>query len=205
MITQVTVTPYDPEGKRPDGRGAGAVRVQIEGEVSRLVDRAMLNRKIMHDRGAEDMHDLPIATFRFEVILDRSLSIEQEGLWEDVACIGRLMDDADRPVFYQEMIQAMNDRGRPVDAAEADVDETRARIALAQLRRDKWARAIRLGGTHGWVWSDRSISDAEWRERYEQSLLAPEPIDGVSASGSIGVIRLSEPDAGVVLIGRNSS
>ncbi|WP_313576032.1 recombinase family protein [Brevundimonas sp.] len=205
LITQVTVTPYDPEGKRPDGRGAGAVRVQIEGEVSRLVDRAMLNRKIMHDRGAEDMHDLPIATFRFEVILDRSLSIEQEGLWEDVACIGRLLDDADRPVFYQEMIQAMNDRGRPVDAAEADVDETRARIALAQLRRDKWARAIRLGGTHGWVWSDRSISDAEWRERYEQSLLAPEPINGVSASGSIGVIRLSEPDVGVVLIGRNWS
>lgn len=201
LISQITITPYDPEGRRPDGRGTGALRVQVEGEVSRLVDRAMLDRKIMHDRGAEDMHDLPIATFRFVVILDRSLSIEQEGLWQDVACIGRLLDDADRPVFYQEMIQAMNDRGRPVDAAEAEVDETRARIALAQLRRDKWARAIRLGGTHGWVWSDRSISDAEWRERYEKSLIAPEPIDGVSASGSIGVIRISEPEAGVVLIG----
>ena len=205
MITQVTVTPYDADGRRPDGRGVGAVRVHIEGEVSRLVDHAMLDRKIMHGRGAEDMHDLPIATFQFYVDLDRTLSAEQEGLWRDVAVIGRLLDDADWPVLYQEMIDAMNDSGRPTDAREREIDETRARIALAQLRRDKWARAVRIAKTHGWVWDDRDISDDEWRDRHERRQAAAEPIDGALASGSIGVIRLSAPEAHVVVIGPSSS
>lgn len=201
LITEVRVTPFDADGRRPDGRGVGAVRVQIEGEVSRLVDHALLDRKIMHERGAEDVHDLPIATFRFYVDLDRTLSPEQEGLWGDVAVIGRLLDDADRPVFYQEMVEALNDRCRPVHVDELKVDDTRARLALAQLRRDKWARALRIGGTHGWVWSDQDITDDEWRARHDRSLMPREPVDGAQASGCIGIIRLSAPDAHVVVIG----
>lgn len=205
LITEVKITPFDADGRRPDGRGVGAVRVQIEGEVSRLVDHAMLDRKIMHERGAGDVHGLPIATFQFYVDIDRALSPEQEGLWRDVAVIGRLLDDADWPVLYQEMIEAMNDRGRAADAEEREVDETRARIALAQLRRDKWARAVRIGATHGWVWDDRDVSDDQWRAGHERSLTPPEPADGTQASGSIGIIRLSGPEAQVVVIGPKST
>ena len=78
LITEVKITPFDADGRRPDGRGVGAVRVQIEGEVSRLVDHAMLDRKIMNERGAGVVHGIPIATFRFWVKLDQTLSPEQE-------------------------------------------------------------------------------------------------------------------------------
>jgi site-specific DNA recombinase len=192
LITKVTITPLEPDGRRPDGRGAGAVRVQVEGEISRLVDHAMLDRKIMHKRGATPTHDLPIATFTFYVDLTRDHSETQEGLWADVAVVGRLLDDAEYPVLYQRMIAAMNDRGRPITAEEEVVDERRARIALAQLRRDQWARAVRIGGTHGWVWDEPDISDDEWRERYDRRVDDKTPI---------GTFRISPPEAYVVVIG----
>ena len=203
LITEVKVTPFDADGRRPDGRGAGAVRVEIEGEVSRLVDHAMLDRKIMHGRGASDVHGLPIATFRFYVDLDRTVSPEQEGLWRDAAVLGRLLDDADWPVTFAEMIAALNDRDRKTTALEDEVDETRARIALAQFRRDGWVRSVRLGRTdRGWVWDERDISDDEWRERYEQRVHAvPVLGDGIHATGTIGIVRLSGPEAHVITIG----
>ncbi len=203
LITTVTITPYDADGRRPDGRGVGAVRVQVEGEISRLVDHATLDRKIMHERGAADVHDLPIATFRFWIDLDQALSVEQEGVWRDAAVIGRLLDDADWPVTFKEMIAAMNDRRRDATDLERDIDETRARIALAQFRRDDWVRSVRLDGTNrGWVWDDREITDREWLNRY-YSRNAGElsrPQDG-KAVGSLGVIRLSGPEGGVTLVG----
>lgn len=203
LITEVTVTPYDADGRRPDGRGVGAVRIQIEGEVSRLVDRALLDRKIVHNRGAEDVHDLPIATFRFWVELDRTLSPEQEGLWRDAAVLGRMLDDADWPVTPSEMVEALNDRGRQPTALELEIDETRARIALAQFRRNDWVRSVRLGGAdRGWVWNDRAITDNQWRVRYYNGLkIAKAAADSEHASGSLGVIRLGAPDADVVVIG----
>ncbi|HRO33053.1 MAG TPA: recombinase family protein [Brevundimonas sp.] len=192
LITAVYVTPYDVSGKRPDGRGTGAVRVQIEGEISRLIDRAMLDRKIMHGRGAEDMHDLPIASFRFYVDLDRTLSPGQEGLWSDAALISRMLDDAEWPILFQEMVVAMNDRSRPPTATEAEIDETRARIALAQFKRTGWARAVRLGGTHGWVWKDRGMTDDQWRARYDaRTEFGTSPV----------IIRLSAPEAGMMEFG----
>ncbi len=203
LITCVTVTPCDAEGRRPDGRGVGGVRVQIEGEVSRLVDRAMLDRKIMHERGAEDVHELPIATFRFWVELDRTLSPEQEGLWRDASAIGRLLDDADWPVTQKEMIEVLNDRDREPTKLEQEIDETRVRIALAQFRRDDWVRAVRLDGTkQGWVWDDRDITDSQWRARYDARLqMAQVSADCGQAGGPIGIVRLSGPEAGVVIIG----
>jgi DNA invertase Pin-like site-specific DNA recombinase len=197
LITQVTVTPFDGYGGRPDGRGNGAVRVEVEGEVSRLVDHALLDRKIMHVRSAGDMHGLPIATFRFTVDLDRTQSPEQEGVWRDAALIGRLLDDAGWPVSFREMIDAVNDRGRPTDAGEAEIDETRARIALAQFRRDGWVRSIVLGlHERGWVWNDRDVSDDEWREEYARRAEIDPPI---------GIIRLGAPDAAVIVIGERKS
>jgi hypothetical protein len=203
LITGVTVTPFDAEGRRPDGKGVGAVRVQIEGEVSRLVDHAMLDRKIMHRRGASDVHDLPVAMFSFYVDLDRTQSPEQEGVWRDAAIVGRLLDDADWPVRFSEMIEAFNDRGREPTALEREADETRARIALAQFRRDDWVRSIWLGQhDRGWVWDERDISDDQWRARHEhRNRGTPHLGEGVHISAAIGILRLSAPDAHVITIG----
>ena len=197
LISEVTITPLESDGRRPEGRAVGAVRVQIDGEVSRLVDRAMLDRKVMHRRGAEDVHQLPVATFRMYVDLDRTLSPEQEGLWADAAVVGRMLDDADWPVTFEEMIATFNDRGREPTALEREFDETRARVALAQFRRDDWVRSVRLGQTlRGWVWDDRDVSDAEWVERYERRDELKTPV---------AVVRVSAPEASVVVIGPGSS
>jgi DNA invertase Pin-like site-specific DNA recombinase len=203
LITKITLTPLEDRGGRPDGRSTGTVRVVIEGEVSNLVDAAMLDRKIMHGQGASDMHDLSVATFKFYVDLDRSLSPEQEGLWRDAAIIARMLDDADWPIQFQEMVEAMNDRGRETTTLERETDETRARIALAQFRREDWVRSIHIGGqTRGWIWSERNLSDDEWRERFRRHTEEPAPPEeGVRASGQIGVIRMSGPEAHVVVVG----
>jgi site-specific DNA recombinase len=191
LITKVTIAPYDGRDGRPDGKGSKGVRVDIEGEVSRLVDRATLERKIMQGRGAGDIHDLRVATFQFYVDLYRPETPEEEQLRRDVGLIGRMLDDADWPILFQEMIDALNDRGRMPDEAEREVDETRARIALAQYKRGKWVRAVRLSNTHGWVWTDRQMTDLEWRDRYERRSEFTPPI---------GIIRLSAPEAAVVQI-----
>lgn len=48
IITEVLIKPIEPEG-RPDGRGAGPVRVTVTGKIDRLVDVALLDRQILHD------------------------------------------------------------------------------------------------------------------------------------------------------------
>jgi DNA invertase Pin-like site-specific DNA recombinase len=194
LITKVSVTPTDSTGTSYDGRATGAVTVHVEGEVGRLVDQAMLDRKIMHRRGASLMHGLPVASFRFYVDLDRNMSADQEGLWRDAAVISRMLDDADWPIPFQEMVEAINDRGRPTDRQEAEVDERRAKVALAQFRRREWVRAVRLGSSHGWVWMERHLSDDQWRARYEARDLFDPPI---------AIIRLSAPEADMVELGAN--
>lgn len=206
LITTVTVTPFDGYGGRPDGKGGQGIRVVIEGEISRLVERATLEKKIMHKRGAEDVHDLPIAMFWFYVDLFQPRTTEEQQVWRDAGVIGRMLDDADRPLLFSEMIAAMSDRNREPTAEEAEADETRARIGLAQYRRGKWAKAIRIAGTHGWVWSDRDVTDAEWRTRFDQSVdgRVPNVHDqdgaGVSCSAPVGVIRMGAPEGAVIKI-----
>lgn len=191
LISSVMVEPFDGYGCRPDGKGGKGLRVYIEGEISRLVDRATLETKIMHVRGAEDVHDLPVATFEFYVDLFQPQTPEEKQLWRDVALIGRMLDDADWPILFSEMIDAMNDREIEPSPEQREADETRARIALAQYRRGKWVRAIRLGTSRdwGWVWADRQIRDNEWRVRFNKRN---------SASPPIGIIRLGAPEAAVI-------
>jgi len=86
-----------------------------------------------------------------------------------------------------------------------DADEARARIALAQYRRGKWVRAIRIGDTHGWVWSERSLTDNEWRIRFNRRASGRPTVfksaeNGVTVSAPVGVIRLKGPEAAVIKV-----
>jgi len=203
LITKVTVTPLKDRGGRPNGRNTGAVRVTVEGEVSKLVDKAMLDRKIMHSPVNSDVHDLSIATFEYYVDLDRLLSPREQAVWRDAEVIAKMLDVADWPVLFREMIEAMNERGREPTPLEREADETRARIALAKFRHDDWVHGVHLGRYEwGWVWSARKLTDDQWRERFRRSSeKLPPPEEGVRATGQIGVISLSGPEAYVVTIG----
>ncbi|MDO1559511.1 recombinase family protein [Brevundimonas sp. 2R-24] len=211
LITKVTVEPFDGEGGRPDGKGNKAVRVYIEGEISRLVDRVTLEKKIMHERGAGDVHNLPIATFWFYVDLFQPQTPEEEQLWRDVALIGRMLDDADWPILFREMVAAVNDRGREPDEAELESDQARVRLGLAQYRRGKWVRSIRLSDANdwGWVWADRPLKDHEWRVRHKRRTASgPTAVGdaetGVTVAAPLGVIRLGGPEAAVMQIRRST-
>lgn len=189
LITEVTVVPFDGHDGRPDAKSGKGIRVFIKGEVSRLVDSATLEAKIMHDRGASDVHNLPVAAFSFYVDVQPEKTKEDQVHWDDADTIAMLLDDADRPLLFQELIDAMNDRGREPSDAERAADEDRARIALGRFKRTKWVRAVRIGKTHGWVWSPRRITDDEWRERYENRERPIQPI---------GVVRVTPPEATVI-------
>ena len=118
-----------------------------------------------------------------------------------------MLDDADWSVSPEGMVEALNDRGREVTALEREIDETRARIALAQFRRDSWVRSVRLDRTNrGWVWNDRDVTDNQWRVRYyKRPKVPPTNPDCGLASGSMGVIRMSEPEPDVMIIGPRKS
>lgn len=191
FIEKVTITPIEPTG-RPDGRGTGAVRVTVDGKITTLLDHALLDRKILHRHSAGDVQGLPIASFRLYVDLTRDLSDEQEGIWGDVAVLGRLLDDAEYPVLTESVLEAMNDRNRSPTLAEMETDERRTRLALAQLKRDRWIRSIRLGATFGWVWNDVELTDDEWRDRYDRRDEFKPPI---------GIVRTSPPAAHVIVVG----
>lgn len=191
VISDVTLIPFDEEGVRPDGRGNGPLRAVVTGDISELVDAAMLDRKIMHKRGASDVHDHPTLIFRYYVDV-HGVSGRVQASWEDVAAISRLLDDADRPILKREMEQAVAALGE----REGQSLDDRTRLALAQLRRDGWARALRVGGTHGWVWADRQINDEEWVRRFAVH---------EKVSRAHVVVRVVAPEASVVVVGRRES
>ena len=190
FIHRVVVTPLVPEG-RPDKRGIGPVRITVEGAISTLVDQALLEGKTLHSRSAVAVQGPPIATFRYYVDMTREISAEQEGIYADMAVVARLFEDSNYPIFFKDMVAALNDLRREPTDREREVLERRARIARAGLRRNKWIRTIGLGAEASWVWSERGISDDEWLRRLRH------PGD---LGPSIGLIRVTAPEAFVVVV-----
>ena len=121
------------------------------------------------------------------------------GTMADVALVSRLFDDADAPVPKAEMVDAVTARPRS-DSVSADF---RARYAIDFLRKSGLIRAVMDGDASlGWVWNDRDIDNDEWRRRAQMPPV-PHLFGGVRASGPIGVIRISPPQAYVVTIGHS--
>lgn len=192
FIEKVVITPIEVE-KGQDRRRCGAVRIEVKGSISTLVDQALLDRKILHSPGTEAVQGLPTATFRYYVDLDRRLSDEQEGVYADQATLARLLEEADFPVHRSELRAALNDLGREPTSEEAEVLERRLQFALRSLQRNDWVRTVGQGAEARWVWNGRRISDVEWLNR----LRNPETF-----TPPIGVFRVTPPEAYVVVVER---
>ena len=194
FIQRIVVMPIASEG-RQDGRGCGLVRVTVERAISTLVDQALANGKTLHSRSAEAVQGLPTLTFRYYVDLDRRLSDQQEGVYADQAVLARLLEEADLPAHYRDLVAALNDLGREPTPAEIALLERRADFAMRSLRRNEWVRSVGQGAEARWVWEGRGLSDEAWLDR----LRHPEAF-----TPPVGIVGISPPEAYVVVIGPGS-
>lgn len=113
-----------------------------------------------------------------------------------------MLDDADRPLIFEEMIAAFNDAGCDATEAELAVAEDRVRIGLAQFRREKWVRSVRLGQhVKGWIRDHRATSDEEWCVRYERHLAS---IAAAGAAEPLSRTLMTPPNGNVVVTGPGS-
>jgi hypothetical protein len=191
FVKEVVVTPVEPEG-RPDGRGAGPVRITVHGSLTELLGHAASDRVIQRRGSTLATLDLPTVAFEFWIDLNRDNS-DVEGAYPDLAVFSRLLDDAYAPVATRALVEALNDR-RPPTTDELPSLENRARRAIFRLKEAAQIRAVRLtGGEAGWVWNDRAISDAQWQGQARQ----PDP------PKADPIVRMFAPEAAVVVVTPN--
>lgn len=194
FITRVEITPMDVEGLG-DGRGAGPVRVTVEGSLTQLLGQPVFDQEIKRRDSAFTTLDLPNVDFKYYVDIDWVDWKTLPGTAADVAVFSRLLDDADVPVRKGRLVEALEAEPR-ADGPSADL---RARYAIGSLKKTGGIRAIMTGGeAAGWVWNDRDIDDDTWRRRGAQQA----PLTSAGACGRPSpVIRVQEPSAFVVVIG----
>jgi hypothetical protein len=190
FIDHVTVVPAD-HVDRTKGRGNGPLRVIVEGAITKLVDQSLLDKKIMHSRGARAVHDLPIATFRYYVDIPEEMTAEERQVRADLIILRQLLDNTGHPVLYRAMVEAVNAQKAGADLPATEDDERRSRLALAYLKRRGLVRMVRLGRMGGWVWNG-TVSDDECRRRFDQRHEIPDPMP---------VIRLSHVEGHVAVVG----
>jgi hypothetical protein len=179
--------PIEVDGKR-DGRGAGPVRVTVEGSLTKLLGHAVADPESQRRNGALTTLALPNVMFKYYVDIAWEDSKTLPGTMADVAVLSRLLDDADVPVRKGQLVNALVAKPRS-DGVSADF---RARYAIWFLKKAGLIRAVMVGGqTAGWIWNDRDIEDEEWRRRAKLPTSPP----------PIGVTRTFAPDAFAVVIG----
>lgn len=188
FIQRITITPVAPDG-RPDGRGCGPVRVTVEGAIQTLVDHALLDRKILHSRSAAAVQSHSSLVFRFYVDLDRRLSPEQEGVFADQAAVARLLEDAEAPLHYRQLVQTLADPDCELTAEAVSLLERRVDFAMRYLKRNELVRSVGKGAEATWVWNGAGLSDEEWL-RHLRTRFVP----------SFPRVRVTPPEAYVVVI-----
>jgi len=190
FITEIRVTPLEGDGKA-DGRGAGPVRVTVDGSLTELLGLATTDRALQRRGTNVATLGLPIVVFSYYVDISRENPSLAGGV-ADVARLSQALDDAYAPVRQIEIIQALNGGLLPTTLEESHALEQRERRAVSYLKNAKLIRSVRLADGAGWVWEDCLLSNDEWRLRAAVPNMPPEPI---------AVIRMSPPEAFVVTIG----
>lgn len=110
----------------------------------------------------------------------------------DLPIISRLLDEADVPVSMDSMAQALAEAGPTTGPDTERSPDQRARNAVSYLQEQGFTRCINMRSPDtGYVWNDRGLSDADWKARIAQPPMTQ----------TIPVIRLSPPEAVVVVVG----
>ncbi|WP_312404709.1 recombinase family protein [Brevundimonas sp.] len=201
LIERVTISPIELD--RIDKRGQGPVRVTVEGPLSGLVDLADDNGVILHSSHPGSTLDPATVSFRYYVDYVPEDNRLDAQTYADLSVFARLLDDADVPVTRRKIIHAL------VQADGYDPDWTpdygpnspfvlRALNVIRYLKKAGDVRAVALDPARsGHVWNHIQRSDDDWKAR---AMAAPAPVPE-GAHGDFPIVRISAPEAFVVVIG----
>ena len=190
FVDKVIITPL-PEPGNPKSR-VGSTRITVEGPIDALVEEALLDRKIVHSRGAEAVQSPPSPAYRIYMDIAEERTPEREQIAADAVVVGRMLDDAEAPVLRSEMRAAVEERAKVLGGEIGDV-ERRFRLALASLRRAGLVRRIPLKGLSGYVWAERDMTDAEWQARHRRRYEIRPPIAIIRMQAIQGYAVVIEP------------
>jgi len=196
-------------GSEADGRGAGPVVVTVQGPIAALLElgEIRIDRNIQYGSRPETGLDGSTSFFFSFRVEFEDTRLAQVRL--DLPLLARALDDADVPVTKQAFLRLLAGEAGPersfqgllpyanserlFSPNEAASLEERLRRALEYLKATGLARSVRANPERtGWVWNDRSLTDAEWKARAERK-----PVDGYR----LPVLRLVPPEANVVVMG----
>lgn len=191
LITRIVLAPTP--GSFTDGRGAGDMTVTVEGPMAALIDLASFNVDRVTKHGHRPMFGLgnAIDVWTFSYVLewrDPRLATVRA----DLPILARLLDEADVPVSMDRVARALGEAG-PTTGPDTDRSpDQRARNAVSYLQEQGFTRCINMRSPDtGYVWNDRGLSDDDWKARIIQPPMTQ----------TIPVIRLSAPEAVVVVVG----
>ena len=189
LVSRIVLTPVGPQ---KDGRGAGDIRVTVEGPIANLIDLSDLSIDRVTKNGHRPMFELDNAnlvwTFSYELKWeDTRLDVVRL----DLGVIGRLLDNADLPTSMDVMAEALAAEDESQGVLPDRSPAHRARNATAYLQDRGLTRCINLRSADtGYVWNERGLTDVEWK-----ALIAEPPV-----TRTIPVMRVLPPEAVVVLV-----
>lgn len=198
LIDRVTITPIEID--RPDKRGCGPVRIDVEGRMAALLDLSGEKGVIQYPLHPGKMLDLSILHFSYCVVFIPEDERVDAQTYADLPLVSRLLDDTDIPLTRRAIVDAMAEADGYAsdwapDYSPAGPLMLRALNVTRYLNKAGDIRAVLLDpARRGWVWNHIDRSDEDWKR---EAMAAPVP----SMHLPIPVIRLSAPEAHVVTIG----
>jgi hypothetical protein len=171
-INRITIAPiYD---GRNDGRGAGPVRVQVEGQLADLLGLADLTVGHMVLTNSSALTGQNLASFHFKLWLE--LSCSDKALEKPLSQIEDMLIRARAPVRLPDLLEAVKSGAVHLPGAPG-YPAMRSRIytAMDLLVEEGVARRLRKGQRWGWVHAQRRVSDEEWWRRAQGEIDTPLP------------------------------
>lgn len=198
LIERVTINPIEID--RPDKRGAGPVRITVEGRMAALLDLSGAAGVIQYPSHPGKILDLTSLNFEYSVLFIQEDERVDAQTYADLPLVSRLLDDTDIPLTRRAIVDAMvkADGYAPdwsPDYGANGEHMLRALNATRYLSKAGDIRAIPLDPRRrGWVWNHIERSDEDWKRR---AMAAPIP----SMHLPLPVIRFGAPEAYVVTVG----
>ncbi len=199
LIERVIISPIELD--RPDKRGAGPVRVTVEGRMAALLDLSGHAGVIQYPLHPGTVQDPATVRFRYYtdyIPEDDRLDVQT---YIDLPLVARMLDDTDVPLTRRSIIDAIVKVEGYAPDWEPDYSPAgshgrRVLNVLRYLERAGEVRSIPCGPKRtGHVWNHIERSDEEWKR-----LASAEPIPSMHLP--LPSIRLGAPEAFVVVIGQ---
>lgn len=137
----------------------------VEGALPALMGLTSIDRVVQ--RRESPFATLDHAKWAFSVYVDLPSARVSARTFSDIALVSRLLDDSRVPLRKRDMIAVMEREASPSSEGKPPPDAfQRVSAALKHLRAAGLIRPILVDANYtGWVWTDTTLDDDEWRAR----------------------------------------